>query len=146
MMRSTLLFTITLLLTACSDNTTNKQLPTSSTTEKKATVKKTETAKTATPPTQLKETPIESKKEEVSINGHTLYALKCASCHGQSGEKSALNKSQVISGWETQRSVKALKGYQDGSYGNQMKGIMKGQVSTLSDAQIQAISAYIATL
>jgi len=39
--------------------------------------------------------------------------------------------------------VTALKGYKDGTYGGAMKGMMKGQVSKLSDADIDAIAAEI---
>jgi len=36
--------------------------------------------------------------------------------------------------------VAALKGYKDGSYGGPMKGMMKGQVASLSDADMAAIA------
>jgi cytochrome c553 len=39
--------------------------------------------------------------------------------------------------------VAALKGYKDGSYGGAMKGVMKGQVANLSDADIEAIATQI---
>jgi cytochrome c-type protein NapB len=39
--------------------------------------------------------------------------------------------------------VKALKGYKDGSYGGAMKGIMKGQVAKLSDADIESMASEI---
>jgi len=149
MIKPTLLFTITLFLAACSDNAAEKQLlPSSKTKEVSAPVKVTPHAETQTQNSEIKTEHAEptSTKEEPAINGRVLYTRKCASCHGKNGEKAALNKSQVISGWETQQTANALKGYQDGSYGSNMKGIMKGQVSALSDAQIQAVSEYIATL
>ena len=37
----------------------------------------------------------------------------------------------------------ALHGYKDGSYGGAQKMLMKGQVMSLSDAQIKEIAAYI---
>jgi cytochrome c553 len=37
-----------------------------------------------------------------------------------------------------------MAGYKDGTYGGPMKGLMKGQVATLSDADIQEIAAKIA--
>ena len=40
--------------------------------------------------------------------------------------------------------VSAMKGYKDGSYGREMKAMMKAQVLPLSDAQIEEIAAYIA--
>ena len=146
MIKSTLLITITLFITACSDNTTNKQLPTSNTTEKKALVTQTVTVEKTVASEQLKELPAVVKKEETSISGRAIYVRKCASCHGENGEKTALNKSQVIKDWETKKTINALKGYQNGSYGSSMKGIMKAQVNALSDSQLQAVSEYIATL
>jgi len=70
----------------------------------------------------------------------------CAGCHGANGEKAALGKSQVIKGWPVEKSVAALKGYKDGSYGGAMKGVMKGQVARLSDADIQALAEHISKL
>jgi len=79
-------------------------------------------------------------------NGHAIYARKCASCHGQNGEKVALNLSQVIKGWPKARTVDALQGYKKGNYGQKLKGIMKGQVSTLTPQEVQAVATYISTL
>lgn len=150
MMRSTLLFTFTLFLAACSDNTTNDQTATTDAVaqksiEKQVTVQ-TESINTTSEPAPIETEPAVTAKEVAPVNGHTIFAHTCASCHGQNGEKVALNKSQVITGWDTQKTVSALKGYQDGSYGGSMKAIMKGQVSALSDAQIEAVSKYISTL
>lgn len=77
--------------------------------------------------------------------GENLYK-KCAACHGMNGEKKALNKSQVIAGWSEDKLITAIKGYKDGSYGGAMKGIMKGQVNSLNDAQIEKVAKHIATL
>ncbi len=71
---------------------------------------------------------------------------KCAGCHGINGEKKALGKSMVITGWEKDKTIAALKGYKDGSYGKAMKGIMKGQVVSLSDKEIEALAQHIQTL
>ncbi|MBN2896614.1 MAG: c-type cytochrome [Campylobacterales bacterium] len=68
---------------------------------------------------------------------------KCASCHGATGEKSALGKSRIINTMPKAEIKTALKGYQDGSYGGPMKALMKGQVATLSDAQIELIAEHI---
>lgn len=67
----------------------------------------------------------------------------CASCHGATAEKSALGKSQIIKGWEASKVEAALKGYKDGTYGGAMKGVMKGQVARLSDADIKDLAAQI---
>lgn len=68
----------------------------------------------------------------------------CAGCHGANGEKAALGKSQVIAGWDVAKTEAALKGYKDGTYGGPMKGVMKGQVARLSDADITALANIIA--
>jgi len=71
--------------------------------------------------------------------------LKCAGCHGANAEKPALGKSQIIKGWDAAKVAAALKGYKDGSYGGVMKGVMKSQVVNLSDEEIDALGAYIAS-
>jgi len=78
-------------------------------------------------------------------NGATLY-VKCASCHGKDGKRSALNASQSIAGWSSEKTQAALRGYNDGSYGGKMKAVMKGQSQPLSDEEIVKISDYISTL
>ena len=80
----------------------------------------------------------------LSANGADL-AKKCASCHGVNFEKKALNKSQVIKGWESSKVIEALNGYKTGTYGGSMKGLMKGQVIGLNDAQIKELADYIAS-
>ena len=82
--------------------------------------------------------------------GMSLYAAegaqvfaKCVGCHGIKGEKAALGKSKIISDMTPSQIVKALNGYKDGSYGRLMKGIMKGQVTSLSKADIEAVASYI---
>lgn len=78
-----------------------------------------------------------------AADGASLYK-KCAGCHGANGEKSALNKSKIIKDLSNDEFVAAMKGYKDGTYGGPMKGLMKGQVASLSDADIQAIADKIA--
>jgi cytochrome c-type protein NapB len=72
-----------------------------------------------------------------------LYAAStaaCAGCHGANFEKKAMGKSKVVKDMSKADIVAALKGYKDGSYGGAMKGMMKGQVATLSDADMAAIA------
>lgn len=80
-----------------------------------------------------------------ATDGASLYN-KCGACHGKSGEKKALGKSAVIKGWEATKTIEALKGYKAGTYGGAMKGLMKGQVKALDDAQIEALAKYIQAL
>ncbi len=80
-----------------------------------------------------------------SVDGKALFAA-CASCHGQKAEKKALGKSEVIAGWDKQKVIDALNGYKVGTYGGAMKGLMKGQVASKSQADIDALAGYISTL
>ena len=79
-----------------------------------------------------------------SANGADVYK-KCIACHGVTGEKKALGKSAVIKGWESSKTIAALKGYKAGTYGGSMKAIMKGQVASLNDTQIEAVAKFIQT-
>ena len=79
------------------------------------------------------------------LNAETLFKT-CASCHGLKGEKEALGKSQVITGWDKDRVIKALNGYKDGSYGGVMKNIMTGQVNTKTEAEIEALADLISKM
>ena len=78
-----------------------------------------------------------------ATDGASLYK-KCASCHGASGEKHALNKSKIIKDMSKEELVVALKGYKDGTYGGPMKALMKGQVASYDDAMINTVAAFIA--
>ncbi len=79
-----------------------------------------------------------------AADGAMLYK-KCAGCHGAKAEKKALGKSQVVAGWDVAKTQKALNGYKDGSYGGAMKGVMKGQVASMSADDIKAVSEFIAS-
>jgi len=77
-----------------------------------------------------------------SADGAEVFK-KCVACHGVNAEKKALGKSEIIQGWEAKRVMAALKGYKDGTYGGAMKALMKGQVASLDDTQIEEVAKYI---
>lgn len=82
----------------------------------------------------------------MAADGAELFK-KCTSCHGANAEKAALNKSQIIKGWDAAKTTEALNGYKAGTRNSAgMGGLMKGQVGAYSDADIAAVAAYIATL
>lgn len=79
-------------------------------------------------------------------NGAALFA-KCAGCHGADGKTKALGKSPAIAGLEASKVAEMLKEYKEGkrnAYG--MGNLMKGQVASLSDSDIDLLAAYIAGL
>ncbi len=64
----------------------------------------------------------------------------CVGCHGANFEKKAMGKSKVVKDMSKADIIAALKGYKAGTYGGAMKGIMVGQVKSLSDADMAAIA------
>lgn len=81
-----------------------------------------------------------------AINASELFTQKCVSCHGSKGEKVALGKSQIIADFNEQQLKDAMYGYQAGTYGKEMKGLMQGQVKSFTPEQIDALAKYISTL
>jgi len=88
---------------------------------------------------------VEAPVVATKIDGAVLFK-GCVSCHGANAQKKALGKSQIIQGWESSKTLAALKGYKDGSYGSSMKGVMKAQVTKFSDDELKALAEYISTL
>jgi len=80
----------------------------------------------------------------LASDGASLYK-KCSGCHGDLGQKKALGKSKVINEMSKVDLITALTGYQDGSYGGPMKGLMKGQVAKFSEEEIAVLAEYIST-
>jgi len=137
-MRSFFLLPVVLIFLSCSDNSSTK-------------IDAQQEIKVETPaptPKVVQETSVKKtvNTKTAPVNGHSIYAHKCASCHGQNGEKVALNSSKVIAGWSSVKTIEVLKAYQNGTYGKKLKGIMKAQAKALNDTQIKAVSEYISTL
>lgn len=81
-----------------------------------------------------------------SADGATLFQ-KCSPCHGIKAEKSLENKYEAIASWDAIKIEKAIRGYKDGSRKDKgMGALMRGKVANLSDADIKAVSAYIANI
>ena len=81
-----------------------------------------------------------------SLLASSTYAASlaaCAGCHGQHFEKVAMGKSKVVKDMSETDILIALKGYKAGTYGGAMKGLMKGQVASLSDADMKAMATAI---
>lgn len=75
----------------------------------------------------------------INAEATPLYT-KCIPCHGEQGEKVALNKSLVIKDMSNEAFVTALKGYKDGTYGKEMKAMMKAQVIPLNEDQMKELA------
>ncbi len=77
------------------------------------------------------------------LTASTLYSasiIACKGCHGANFESKAMGVSKVVKDMSKEDIIKALKGYKDGSYGGSMKAIMKGQVTALSEEDINSIA------
>ncbi len=80
------------------------------------------------------------------IASGAIYAASisgCIGCHGANFEKKALGTSKIVKNMSKEEIIKALKGYKDGTYGGAQKALMKGQVASLSDKDIEEIAAMI---
>jgi len=80
-----------------------------------------------------------------AADGETLFKT-CATCHGAKAEKAALNKSQVIAGWDAAKITAALNGYKEGTYGGPLKGTMTAQAKNLSADDVKVLADYISKL
>jgi cytochrome c553 len=80
------------------------------------------------------------------IDAKALYTKDCSNCHGKFARKSAFGKSQIIAGFSQEEIKHAIKGYQDKTYGGSMKNLMRKQVSSLNDDEIDALANYIFSL
>lgn len=96
-------------------------------------------------PEPVAEAPKEVAAASSNIDGGKLFT-KCVACHGANAEKSALNKSKIIKGWSVEEVMNALHGYKDGTYGGSMKGVMKSQISSYSEAELKALAEHISKL
>ena len=80
----------------------------------------------------------------MAADGAEIYKSKCFSCHGEKASKAALNKSQIIAGWDAAKIVASVTGYKNGE-GGPMKGVMKPIASGLSDDDLKAVAATISS-
>ena len=80
----------------------------------------------------------------MAAGGEASYKSKCFSCHGDKASKAALNKSQIIAGWDAAKIIASVNGYKNGE-GGPMKGVMKPIASGLNDEDLKAVAATIAS-
>jgi len=85
--------------------------------------------------------------QTVSNDAGAALFKKCSGCHGVDGKTKALGKSAEIAGESKDDLVAKIKEYKAGTRNVAgMGSLMKGQVASLSDADIDAVSGYISTL
>jgi cytochrome c553 len=91
-------------------------------------------------------TKAEATQAVETVKAEVLYA-KCAGCHGKDGKTLALGKSAVIAGQSKEDLLAKLKEYKAGTRDvSGMGTLMKGQVAAMSDADLDAVAAFVAAL
>jgi len=75
------------------------------------------------------------------VNGHDLYASKCVSCHGLTGEGLAGNPK--LAGLSTADIQSRLTDYRSGKQMGPKTVIMASMAKSLSDEQIAALASYL---
>jgi cytochrome c553 len=93
---------------------------------------------------------VESLKEAVApsenVAGAAAYA-KCAGCHGKDGKTKALGKSEVVAGQSAADLTVKMAEYKAGTRNvTGMGTLMKGQVASMSDDDIKAVSEYMSAM
>jgi len=92
-------------------------------------------------------------KEKVAL-GESIYkggvlakgVAACAACHGPSGEGNVAAKFPKISGQHTKYAVKQLTAFRAGTRDNDSGKMMRNVAKNMSDAEIDAVAAYISGL
>jgi cytochrome c553 len=76
-------------------------------------------------------------------NSEELYK-NCAGCHGENGELAALGKSKIITGQESNLTIKQLTAYKNNELNQYGLGnIMQLQLTGLSEEDIASLAKYI---
>lgn len=76
-------------------------------------------------------------------NSEELYK-NCAGCHGENGELAALGQSKIITGQDSNLSVKQLTAYKNGELNKYGLGnIMQLQLTLLNEDNIEKLAEYI---
>lgn len=91
-----------------------------------------------------KYTPLNEQNTTQESHNLTINSGACTGCHGDKWEKEALNKSKIVSSMSYDEIVNALIGYKNGTYGRDMKSLMKAQVQKYSDDEIKRFAKSIA--
>ncbi|MFY9141866.1 c-type cytochrome [Sulfuricurvum sp.] len=75
--------------------------------------------------------------------GMKIYGQTCVECHGADGKEVSI-AGKAIAG--SSGALAKLTGYKNGTYGGDQKAVMEGNVATLSDADMKAVSEFVDTL
>ncbi|GIT98950.1 c-type cytochrome [Sulfurovum sp. TSL1] len=120
--------------------------------EKAAAAKAAAASKAAEAVEAVKEKTAElTESEATAMTSETPEApaayAKCTGCHGANGKTKALGKSAIIAGQDKETLITSLKEYKAGTKNVAgMGSLMKGQVATMSDEEIEAVAEYLSQI
>ncbi len=90
---------------------------------------------------------VEEANTTVAVVDGAVVFQKCSTCHGVDGQKSAFQKSEIIAGQSVENLITYITEYKAGTRDvSGMGKLMTGQVSSLSNDDIQAVAEYISGL
>jgi cytochrome c553 len=96
--------------------------------------------------TEAATTAVASAMPASSTAAPEAYA-KCVGCHGADGKTKALGKSAVIAGQDKAALITSINEYKAGTKNVAGMGmLMKGQVASMSDADIEAVAEYLSQI
>ena len=87
--------------------------------------------------------PASEQNTTQEVISSTINSGACTGCHGVNLDKSALGKSKVVSSMSYDEIVIAMIGYKNGTYGRDMKNLMKAQVEKYSDDELKRFAKSI---
>lgn len=81
-----------------------------------------------------------------AADGATVYK-KCVTCHGVKAERVYLNKIPALNALDSEKMVEDMKKYKAGELNQYKMGpVMKAQMKSLTEEDMQAVVDYIKTL
>ncbi|MBI1285264.1 MAG: c-type cytochrome [Thiobacillus sp.] len=105
------------------------------------------TAETATPAAAMEASPTAAESHEAAadaggtVDAQGLYAAKCASCHGATGQGVADNPK--LAGLTSADIESRLRDYRDGKQRGPKTAIMASMAKSLTDEQITSLAGYL---
>ena len=83
----------------------------------------------------------------LSADGEKLYQTKtCSTCHGKDGKTPIMDMYPKIAGQNQKYTLQQMADIKSGARSNGQSAAMKGVMHLVSDEEMQALSAYIATM
>ncbi|KZN35150.1 c-type cytochrome [Pseudoalteromonas luteoviolacea] len=82
-----------------------------------------------------------------AADGKALYTAKlCQTCHGAEGKAPIMPLYPKVNGQSKEYLLAQMKDIKSGKRSNGMSAAMKAMVANVSDAELEAIAAYLATV